>query len=152
MICSWWLQVQVPKLSPVEQPFSGQCFDEQEDFMKTIAVSANGKKLEAKVGPLFGRARFFIIVDPDTLEWEAWDNLANLSAAQGIGVMTANRMVRHNIRTVLTGSCGPKAFQELQAAGIEVVLNAQGTVRQALASLKEGKLTRASGTNVSVSY
>ena len=63
--------------------------------------------------------------------------------------MTANRLVRHNIRTVLTGSCGPKAFQELQAAGIEVVLNAQGTVRQALASLKKGELSQASKSNVS---
>jgi predicted Fe-Mo cluster-binding NifX family protein len=120
--------------------------------MKTIAVSANGKRLEDKVGPLFGRARFFIVVDPDTLEWEAWDNAGNLSAAQGIGVMTANRLVRQNIRTVLTGSCGPKAFQELQAAGIDVILNVQGTVRQALASLKAGQLSRASGANVSVSY
>jgi predicted Fe-Mo cluster-binding NifX family protein len=120
--------------------------------MKTIAVSANGKRLEDKVGPLFGRARFFIVVDPDTLEWEAWDNAGNLSAAQGIGVMTANRLVRQNIRTVLTGSCGPKAFQELQAAGVEVVLNVQGTVRQALASFKAGQLSRASGANVAVSF
>jgi len=120
--------------------------------MKNLAVSANGKNLEAEVGPLFGRARFFIIIDPDTLEWEAWDNLDNLSAIQGIGVTVANRLVRRNIRTVLTGNCGPKAFQELQNAGIEVFLNAQGTVRQAVASLMEGKLTKASGSSVSVSF
>jgi predicted Fe-Mo cluster-binding NifX family protein len=132
--------------------FSGNSLEKQEDFMKTIAVSANGKKLEARVSPLFGRARFFIIIDPSSLEWEAWDNLGNLSAAQGIGVLTANRLARHNIRTVLTGSCGPKAFRELQDAGIEVVLNAQGTVRQALASFQQGRLAPASESNVSVSY
>ncbi len=120
--------------------------------MKTLAVSANGKSLEAKVGPLFGRARFFILIDPDTLEWEAWDNLATLSATQGIGIMAANRLVRQNIRTVLTGRCGPKAFQTLQAAGIQVVLNAQGTVRQALANYMTGGLRPASGPNVAVSY
>ena len=120
--------------------------------MKNLAVSANGENLEAKVAPLFGRARFFIIVDPDTLEWEAWDNLENLSARQGIGIVTANRLVRHNIRTVLTGSCGPKAFEELQAAGVEVFLNAQGTVRQALASLSRGELCQASKPNVAVSF
>jgi predicted Fe-Mo cluster-binding NifX family protein len=120
--------------------------------MKNIAVSANGKNLEAKVGHLFGRARFFIVIDPDTMEWEAWDNLDNLSAVQGIGVLAANRLVRKNIRTVLTGSCGPKAFQELQTAGIEVFLNAKGTVRQALANLMKGELDRASGPNVSVTY
>jgi predicted Fe-Mo cluster-binding NifX family protein len=120
--------------------------------MKTIAVSANDNNLEGKVGQLFGRARFFIIVDPDTLEWEAWDNLDNLSALQGVGILAANRLVRRNIRTVLTGSCGPKAFEELQAAGIEVVLNAKGTVRQALADFKKGELRQASQSNVSSSY
>jgi predicted Fe-Mo cluster-binding NifX family protein len=120
--------------------------------MKTLAVSANGKHLSAEVGPLFGRARFFIIIDPDTLEWEAWDNLDNLSSAQGIGVMTANRLARQNIRTVLTGRCGPNAFRELQAAGIEVVLNARGTVRQAVARLLKGELGPASRSNVAVNY
>jgi predicted Fe-Mo cluster-binding NifX family protein len=120
--------------------------------MKNIAVSANNNNFEAEVGPLFGRARVFIIVDPDTLEWEAWDNMDNLSAMQGIGILAANRLVRRNIRTVLTGSCGPKAFEELKAAGIEVVLNAQGTVRQAVANFKKGELSPASQSNVSSSY
>jgi predicted Fe-Mo cluster-binding NifX family protein len=120
--------------------------------MKNIAVSANGKNLEAKVGPLFGRARFFILVDPDTLEWEALDNLANLSARQGIGLATAKSLEQKNICTVVTGSCGPKAFGALQAAGIGVVLNARGTIRQALSSYLEGELPRAAKANVAVSY
>lgn len=120
--------------------------------MKDIAVSANGRHLEAQVGPLFGRARFFILVDPDTLEWEALDNLKNLSASQGIGLTTAKSLEKKKIRLVLTGSCGPKAFQELQAAGIDVVLNAQGTVRQALANFAQGELTKASKSNVAVTY
>ena len=118
--------------------------------MKDIAVSATGRNLEAKVGPLFGRARFFILVDPDSLEWEALDNLGNLSATQGIGVVTARSLERKNVRTVLTGSCGPKAFEELQAAGIEVVLDAKGTIRQALASYIKGELPRATRSNVAV--
>jgi len=120
--------------------------------MKNIAVSSNGTHLEAKVGPLFGRARFFILVDPETLEWEALDNLGNLSAAQGIGLMTAKSLERKNIRTVLTGSCGPKAFEELQAAGIEVVQNAHGTIRQALTRYLSGELPASSKSNVAVNY
>jgi predicted Fe-Mo cluster-binding NifX family protein len=120
--------------------------------MKNIAVSANGENLEAQVGPLFGRARFFILVDPDTLEWEPLDNLRSLGTSQGVGLVTAKSLERKNIRTVLTGSCGPKAFEELQAAGIEVVLNAQGTIRQALASFMNGALVKASKSNVAVNY
>ena len=119
--------------------------------MKVIAVSATGKHLGAKVGPLFGWARFFILVDPDTLEWEALDNLENLSARQGIGLMTAKSLNQKKIRTVLTGRCGPKAFEELRGAGIDVVLNARGTIRQALASYMSGELVGASKSNVAVS-
>ena len=119
--------------------------------MQTMAVGANGQSLEAKVSPLFGRARFFILVDPNTLEWEALDNLANLSNAQGIGVAVANHLVRKNIRTVVAGSCGPKAFQTLEAAGVEVILHVKGTARPALARSKQGELRRASGPNIRVS-
>ncbi|MEJ2226404.1 MAG: NifB/NifX family molybdenum-iron cluster-binding protein [Syntrophobacterales bacterium] len=120
--------------------------------MKDIAVSANGKHLAAKVGPLFGRSRFFILVDPTTLEWEALDNLKNLSSTQGVGLMTAKSLHQKKIRTVITGKCGPKAFGELQAAGIEVFLNAKGTVRQALTGYITGELSPATKSNVAVSH
>jgi predicted Fe-Mo cluster-binding NifX family protein len=120
--------------------------------MKDVAVSANGKHLGAKVGPLFGRSRFFILVDPTTLEWEALDNLKNLSGTQGVGLMTAKSLHQKKIRTVITGSCGPRAFGELQAAGIEVVLHAKGTIRQALAGYIRGELPPATKSNVAVTY
>jgi predicted Fe-Mo cluster-binding NifX family protein len=78
--------------------------------------------------------------------------MMNISAHQRIGVITAKNLERKNIRTVLTGSCGPNAFEELQAAGIEVVLNAQGIIRQALARYQNGELSRASTPNVAVSF
>lgn len=40
--------------------------------IKTIAISAAKKSLEAPLEALFGRARFFILADPVTLEWEAF--------------------------------------------------------------------------------
>lgn len=83
--------------------------------MKTIAISAAKKSLEAPVEALFGRARFFILADPVTLEWEALDNLPNLSSNQMIGVMAAKSLVRKNIGTVMTGKCGSKAFAELKS-------------------------------------
>lgn len=116
--------------------------------MKTIAVSASKKGLDNPVGGLFGRARFFILADPDTGEWEALDNLSNLSAGQLIGVATAGTLVRKNVRTVITGKCGSKAFEKLQAAGVEVILNTKGTVRQALERFIRGEVTAANDPNV----
>jgi predicted Fe-Mo cluster-binding NifX family protein len=119
--------------------------------MKTVAISANGKDIDAGVEPLFGRARFFILVDPVTQDWEPVDNLANLSSLQNVGILTAKNLTKSRVvQTVVTGSCGPKAFEELKGAGVKVFLNAQGTVRQALNKLSLGELEEASGSNVPV--
>ena len=116
--------------------------------MKTIAVSASKKSLDGPVGGLFGRARFFILADPETGEWEALDNLSNLSANQQIGVTTAETIIRKNIKTVMTGKCGAHAFEKLQTSGIQVILDTKGTVRQALAKFIRGEVVPATGPNV----
>ena len=117
--------------------------------MKTVAISSAGESLDAKVQPLFGRSRFFILADPETLEWEVLDNLNNISSLQQVGVMTAQNLVRKNIRTVMTGKCGSKAFEELAAAGVQVLLDTQGTGRQALEKFIRGDFIPATSPNVS---
>jgi predicted Fe-Mo cluster-binding NifX family protein len=47
----------------------------------------------------------------------------------------------------MTGYCGPKAFTILEAAGVKVVNDVTGRVRDAVALLKSGKVTYASGAN-----
>jgi len=119
--------------------------------MKTVAISANGKDIDAGVDPRFGRARFFILVDPVTQDWEPFDNLANLSSLQDVGILTAKNLTKNRVvQTVVTGNCGSKAFEELKGAGVKVFLNAQGTVRQALNRLSLGELEEATGSNVPV--
>jgi predicted Fe-Mo cluster-binding NifX family protein len=120
--------------------------------MKTIAVSAATKSLEAKVEQLFGRSRFFILADPETMEWEALDNIANISTQEMVGAATARNLLRKNIDTVITGKCGPKAFEELKSAGVKVILDSKGTVRQALEKFLRGDVTPATGPNVNVSH
>lgn len=116
--------------------------------MKTIAISAAKKSLDAPVETLFGRSRFFILADPDTLEWESLDNLPNLSSLEQVGAMTAKSLIRRNIQTIMTGKCGSKSFAELKSAGVQVILETHGTVRQALDSLIRGEVSPATGPNV----
>jgi predicted Fe-Mo cluster-binding NifX family protein len=116
--------------------------------MKIIAVSASKKSLDGLVGGVFGRARFFILADPETGEWEALDNLSDLFARQQIGVTTAQTIIRKNIRTVMTEKCGAKAFEKLQAAGVQVCLDTKGSVRQALERLIRGEVVPATCPNI----
>jgi len=39
-----------------------------------IAISATAPNLDAEVEPRFGRCQYFIIVDPQSIEFEALDN------------------------------------------------------------------------------
>jgi predicted Fe-Mo cluster-binding NifX family protein len=113
-----------------------------------IAITARGGSLDSEVDPRFGRAGCFIVVDPDTMEFEVVDNKQNVQAASGAGVQAAQLVADHNIAAVLTGNCGPKAFRTLKAAGIEVFVGISGTVKEAIAVYKGSKLKPAENANV----
>jgi predicted Fe-Mo cluster-binding NifX family protein len=76
-------------------------------------------------------------------------NGQNLQAAQGAGIQAAALVARHRPAAVLTGHCGPRAFQTLQAAGIRVIVEVEGSVRDAVQDYRSGKLQPARGSDVS---
>ncbi|MBW1992721.1 MAG: NifB/NifX family molybdenum-iron cluster-binding protein [Deltaproteobacteria bacterium] len=110
-----------------------------------IAVSASGPGLDAPVDPRFGRAPFFVLVDPETLEFEVVPNQVNLRAPQGAGIQAAALVAGYQPKAVLTGHCGPKAFFTLQAAGIDVIVGVEGSVREAVQNYQAGKYQPARG-------
>ncbi len=113
-----------------------------------IAVSAQGKDLDSNVDPRFGRAPYFIIIDPDTMEYEAVDNKQSLNMPQGAGVQAAMNIINQNVEVLLTGNCGPKAFKTLKAANVDVITGVKGTVREAVEKFKQGEYKVASGPSV----
>lgn len=112
-----------------------------------IAITASNPDLSSPVDPRFGRCPYFIIVDPDTLEFEANEN-TNLSASSGAGIQSAQFVANKGVKALLTGSCGPNAFQTLQAAGVEVIVGISGTVQEAATLYKEGNLKSTPQANV----
>ncbi|MEW6328165.1 MAG: NifB/NifX family molybdenum-iron cluster-binding protein [Thermodesulfobacteriota bacterium] len=113
-----------------------------------IAISAKGKGLDNEIDPRFGRAAYFIIVDPETLEFKAVDNTQNIEAMQGAGIQAARTIVEEGANVLLTGHCGPKAFVTLQAARINVAVNVTGTVREAVEKFKRGEISYTASPNV----
>jgi predicted Fe-Mo cluster-binding NifX family protein len=81
-----------------------------------ILVTATDKDLEAEVDPRFGRAPYFLIVQPDTLDFEVFEN-PNRDAAHGVGIQSAQFAVEKNASTVITGQCGPNAERVLRSSG-----------------------------------
>ncbi len=116
-----------------------------------IAISATGPTLDSEVDPRFGRCRYFIIADTDTGEYEAIDN-ASGTASGGAGIATAQMIAGKGVGAVLTGNCGPNAYQVLSGAGIQLITGVSGKTQDAIDSYKKGALSEAKQPNVADHY
>ena len=116
-----------------------------------IAVSATAPGLDAEVDPRFGRCQYFIIVDPQSMEFEALDN-SNAMASGGAGISTAQMVASKGAEVVLTGNCGPNAYQTLSAAGVQVITGVSGRIKDAVEAFKAGKFQSSSQPSVGNHY
>ena len=112
-----------------------------------IAVSASGSNLEAEVDPRFGRCRYFIIADPVTMEFEAIENSSAL-AGGGAGISSGQVIAERGVEAVLTGNCGPNAYQVLSSAGIRVITGVSGKVKDVIEGYRAGKFKASGQANV----
>jgi len=112
-----------------------------------IAVTATGPSLDDQVEPRFGRAPYFLFINPATMEFEAIQN-PNVAAGGGAGIQSAQLMSEYGVQYVLTGNCGPNAFQVFGAAGIQVIVGVSGTTRQAVEQFKSGAFSVSNQPNV----
>ncbi len=112
-----------------------------------IAVTSTGPTLDDMVNERFGRSAYFLIVDPENLEFESLEN-PNVSLGGGAGPESAQLMADKGVSVVLTGNCGPNAVRTFGAAGIQVITGASGQVRQAVEQFNIGKLGNASASGV----
>ncbi len=111
-----------------------------------IVVTANGAELDAQASPLFGRCPTYILVDTETMEFEALENPA-MNAPGGAGIQAAQFVVERGAQAVVTGNVGPNAFNVLQSANVQVYLCGGGTVREAVEGYKAEQLPAAGGAS-----
>ncbi len=108
--------------------------------MTKICVSSSGTNLDAPVNPRFGRCNYFIIVDPETMDFEAIPN-EGMNASGGAGIRAAQAVLSHGVEAVITGSVGPNALPALQDGGIKVLTGVFSSIRDAIEAYKKGTLT-----------
>jgi len=113
-----------------------------------ICVRAAGTTLDAPVDPRFGRTPYFIIVDSETMAFEAVPNAA-VGAMGGARIQVAQIIgSKGGVNIVITGNIGPNAFQALASVGIKIVVGASGTVREVIERYKRGELGEMSAPTV----
>jgi len=104
-----------------------------------IAVTSMGTDLDSEVDGRFGRARYILLVDEESNDFEVIDNEENVEAIQGAGIQTAQDVSERGAEWVLTGHVGPKAFKALSTARVRIGTGASGTVRETLRRYKNGE-------------
>jgi predicted Fe-Mo cluster-binding NifX family protein len=104
-----------------------------------ICVTAAADELDAQLDPRFGRCPYFVIVDSETMKFEAAANTAS-GAMGGAGIQAAQTVASKGVKVLITGNVGPNAFQALSAAGITIVTGAFGTIREVVERYKRGEL------------
>ncbi len=112
-----------------------------------ICITSEGKTLDSKVDPRFGRCQYFIFFDMDAGSFEVQEN-TSAQFQGGAGIQSGQFVVSKGVQAVLTGNVGPNAHQVLSAAGISIMTGVSGTVKDVIAAYKKGELKAASGPSV----
>ena len=105
-----------------------------------LLITVTSPDINAALDPRFGRAAYFLLLDSETMEWQAIPNPA-VNSAGGAGIKAAQFVADSGCEAVVSGDCGPNAFDVLSSAGISIYLfGAAQSVNDVLESLKAGKL------------
>ena len=113
-----------------------------------IAVTSQSGELSSEIDLRFGRAKFLLVVDSETDDFEVHDNELNLNAVQGAGIQTGQNIANLGAKAVITGNVGPNAFKTLNAANVKIFLAEKQTIQNAIDSFKTGKLKEVDQANV----
>jgi len=112
-----------------------------------VAISSNGENLNAQVDPRFGRCPFFLVVNPDDMSFEVFEN-DSAGQGGGAGIQAAQFLASQGAKAVITGNCGPNAVQTLSAAGIELFGGQAGTIKEVVERFKKASLRPTSEATV----
>lgn len=112
-----------------------------------ICVTSQGSDLDSLADPRFGRCQYFIIVETDTMEYKVIEN-SNIAAGGGAGIQSAQLVAQEGVKAVLTGNCGPNAFQVFSQAGIKVITGISGSVRDSVEKFKSGVIGESTSPSV----
>ena len=112
-----------------------------------IAITASSPDLNSNVDPRFGRCRYLILLDPETMDFEVIEN-TSAEAPGGAGIAAAQLIAGKGAQALLTDNCGPKAYRALSAAGIRVMTGVTGSIKDAIESYNKGELTESTQANV----
>ena len=107
-----------------------------------IVITSSANDLEGDMDPRFGRCEYFIVVDTDSMAFEAIQNPA-LAAPGGAGIQAAQFIAEMKADAVISGNYGPNAFGVLSATAMDLYrVQTTMTVKDVVAHFNAGELEK----------
>ena len=104
-----------------------------------LCISSTGEDLNSNVDPRFGRCNYFLIINPNKMNFELVLN-ENSNAMGGAGIQAAELLAKKGADIVITGNVGPNAFQTLKAANIKIITGVSGNIKRIVEKYNRGEL------------
>ena len=104
--------------------------------MAKYLVSSAGDQLDSKISGRFGHAKYFIVIDPQTMEYEAFPGVEPDQEKPDIG-----QFMKQGISKVIVGNIGPSAFNETTDYGLKVYLCRKMNVREATSKVYNNEIS-----------
>lgn len=105
-----------------------------------IIITVSSSSIEAAFDPRFGRCAYFLVIDIETMEWEAFSN-PGINAPGGAGTQAAQFAAKQKVAAVISGNFGPNASSALNTAGVLMYINkAEGKIQDIVKRFNAGEL------------
>ena len=95
--------------------------------MVKYLVASSGDHLDSKISGRFGHAKYFIVIDPQSMNYEVFPGVQPKEKMPGI-----ESFMKFGINKVIVGNMGPSAFNKATRYGLSVYLCRQMTIREAV--------------------
>ncbi len=102
--------------------------------MEKYLIASSGDTLDSKVSGRFGHSDYFLIIDPLTMEFEAFTGVSK-DEVQNIG-----KFITPAIKKVIVGNIGPSLYSEVLSYGCKVYLCRNMSVNEAVRKVKNDEI------------
>lgn len=107
-----------------------------------VAVASTGNNIDSEISPVFGRCPYFIIAEIENGEIKNESAIENMAKNEqrGAGIKAAQFIANQDVKTLISASVGPNAFDIIKQVGIKVYRIHSGSVKSNLKLLNDGGL------------
>lgn len=105
--------------------------------MKVLIAVENNAGLDSVLDKRFGRAGYFLVYDTDEQKVVTTQENLFRNDGHGVGIKTATFVIENGCQAIIGAQPGPKAASILVQANVKMIVEDNGTVKEALERHKQ---------------